>query len=75
MFGLADQLKRLSDCGDPLETMSEVVNFEIFRPVLEKALAYGEGSRGGRPPYDPVAIFKVLTCGHRRIFYRTYGKS
>ena len=60
LFGLSDQLKRLSDCGDPLETMSRVVDFEVFRPALEKALAYGDGARGGRPPYDPVAMLKVL---------------
>lgn len=60
LFGLSDQLKRLSDCGDPLETMSRVVDFEIFRPALEKALAYGDGAKGGRPPYNPVAMFKVL---------------
>ena len=60
LFGLSDQLKRLSDCGDPLETMGRVVDFEVFRPALEKALAYGDGAKGGRPPYDPVAMFKVL---------------
>ena len=60
MFGLSEQLKRLSDCGDPLETMGRVVDFEVFRPALEKALAYGAGTKGGRPPYDPVAMFKVL---------------
>lgn len=32
----------------------------MFRPVLEKALAYGDGAKGGRPPYDPVTMFKVL---------------
>lgn len=60
LFGLSDQLKRLSDCGDPLETMGRVVSFEVFRPALEKALAYGDSAKGGRPPYDPVAMFKVL---------------
>ena len=60
LFGLSDQLKRLSDGGDPLETMGRVVDFEVFRPALEKALAYSDGVRGGRPPYDPVAMFKVL---------------
>jgi transposase len=60
LFGLSDQLKRLSDCGDPLETISRVVDFEVFRPTLEKALAYGDGAKGGRPPYDPVVMFKVL---------------
>ncbi len=60
LFGLSEQLKRLSDCGDPLETMARVVDFELFRPTLEKALAYGDGAKGGRPPYDPVTMFKVL---------------
>jgi transposase len=60
LFGLSDHLKRLSAVGDPLETMDRVVDFEVFRPALEKALAYGDGTKGGRPPYDPVAMFKVL---------------
>lgn len=60
LFGLSDQLNRLSHCGDPLETMGRVVDFEIFRPALKKALAYGDGAKGGRPPCDPVAMFKVL---------------
>lgn len=28
LFGLSDQLKRLSGSGDPLETMARVVDFE-----------------------------------------------
>jgi IS5 family transposase len=60
LFGLADHLKRLSAVGDPLETMERVVDFEAFRPVLDVALAYADGSKGGRPPYDPVAMLKVL---------------
>lgn len=40
--------------------MGRVVDFEIFRPALEKALAYGDRAKGGRPPYDSVAMFKVL---------------
>jgi hypothetical protein len=32
LFGLSDQMKRLSDCGDPLETMSRVVDFEVIPP-------------------------------------------
>ena len=59
-FDLPDHLKRLSEAGDPLEEMARVIDFEVFRPALEEALAYSDGSRGGRPPYDPVAMFKVL---------------
>ena len=68
LFGLSNQLKRLSDCGDPLETMGRVVDFEVFRPALEKALAYGDGAEGGRPPYDPVAMFKGSVCSTRNTY-------
>lgn len=35
-------------------------DFELFRPDLEAALSYSDGSRGGRPPFDPVTMFKIL---------------
>jgi transposase, IS5 family len=60
LFGLSDHLKRLSAHGDPLEELSRIIDFETFRPVLVAALAYGDGAKGGRPPYDPVAMLKVL---------------
>lgn len=60
LFGLSEHLKRLSAHGDPLEELGRVVDFEVFRPALVSALAYGDGAKGGRPPYDPVAMFKVL---------------
>jgi len=59
-FNFDDRLQRLSDLGDQLEAYGRVVNFEAFRPDLEKALAYSSGSHGGRPPYDPVMMLKVL---------------
>ena len=34
--------------------------FKSFRPTLPPALAYADGSRGDRPPYDPVTILNVL---------------
>lgn len=60
LFGLSDHLKRLSAHGDPLEELGQIIDFEAFRPVLVAALAYGDGAKGGRPPYDPVAMLKVL---------------
>src|SRR5215207_3614315 len=59
-FDLPDHLHRLSEAGDPLEAMTQAVDFEAFRPMLEEALAYSDGAKGGRPPYDPVALFKAL---------------
>ena len=60
LFGLSEHLKRLSAHGDPLEVLGRVVDFEAFRPVLDAALAYSDGTKGGRPPYDPVTMLKVL---------------
>src|ERR1035437_4945591 len=60
LFDVDDRLKRLSDLGDQLEAFRAAVDFEIFRPELEAALAYSDGAQGGRPPFDPVMMFKIL---------------
>jgi len=60
LFSLAEQLKRLSKNGDPLEVLAEMVEFECFRPILIRGLCYSDGAKGGRPAFDPVAMFKVL---------------
>ena len=64
-FDLPEHLKRLSESGDPPEEMAAVIDFEAFRPLLEEALAYSDGAKGGRPPYDAVAMFKVLILAAR----------
>ena len=59
-FDVDERLRRLSDLGDQLEAYGRVVDFEQFRPELETALSYSDGAKGGRPPCDPVMMFKVL---------------
>jgi IS5 family transposase len=59
-FDVDDRLKRLSDLGDQLEAFRAAVDFETFRPDLTAALSYSDGSNGGRPPFDPVMMFKIL---------------
>ena len=59
-FDVDDRLKRLSDLGDQLEAFRAAVDFELFRAELTAALAYADGSEGGRPPFDPVMMFKIL---------------
>jgi len=61
-FDIDDRLKRLSDLGDQLEAYSAAVDFEIFRSDLNTALAYSDGAKGGRPPYDAVLMFKIVGC-------------
>ena len=65
LFALPDHLARLSKTGDPLEVLDQVVDFEQFREPLERALGYADGSKGGRPPYDPVVMFKILILAAR----------
>jgi hypothetical protein len=57
-FDVDDRLKRLSDLGDQLEAFEAAVEFEAFRPELNAALTYSDGtartkrsrSRLPRPP-------------------------
>lgn len=60
LFSLSEHLDRLSKDGDPLEVLDTTVDFEYFRGWLVEGLGYGDGSKGGRPPFDPVSMFKVL---------------
>jgi transposase len=59
-FDVDERLRRLSSLGDQLEAYAKAVDFELFRPQLEAVLAYGDGAKGGRPPFDPVMMFKIL---------------
>jgi len=45
-----------------INKLSEVVDWEMFREELESIMGYEkrDWSKGGRPPYDPVLMFKVL---------------
>jgi len=55
-----NRLSRLSDMGDPLEKVSGVVNWEMFRPKLEEAFFREPKGPGGRPPIDRVMMFKIV---------------
>ena len=62
--GLFDEqirLEKLSKKQDPLERLSQHIDFEYFRKPLEKALIKdADKSKGGRPAYDVVLMFKIL---------------
>ena len=59
-FDVDERLKELSAKGDQLERLSAIVNFELFRPDLGRAVPRSDGAKGGRPPFDHVFMFKVL---------------
>lgn len=60
--------ERLSAMGNPLEAISKVLDFEIFREGLEnKLLNTNKKNNAGAKPYDVVMLFKIL------ILQRYYG--
>jgi len=59
-FDVDERYAALSRAGDPLEKLSAVVDFEVFRKALNKALKYADRRQGGRPPFDPVMKFKIM---------------
>ncbi|MCQ0988816.1 IS5 family transposase [Jiella marina] len=59
-WDIDERYGRLSEAGDPLEKLNAIVPWEVFRKPLSKALKRSDGAKGGRPPYDPVFMFKVL---------------
>ena len=59
-FDIDERLRELSAKGDDLERLNAIVDFEVFRPDLARAVLRSDGSRGGRPPFDHVLMFKVL---------------
>ena len=62
VWDFEQRFEELSREGDPLERFNAVVDFEMFRPLLKRALRRGGKRRGpgGRPPYDPVLKFRML---------------
>ena len=59
---------KLSEIGNPLESILQVVDFELFRSTLEfKLLNTDKKSNAGAKPFDVVLMFKIL------ILQRYYG--
>jgi len=69
--GLFDEqftIERLSSIGNPLEKISNVIDFETFRATLEsKLLNIEKKNNAGAKPYDVVMMFKIM------ILQRYYG--
>jgi IS5 family transposase len=62
LFDLQARLDKISDNGDPLEAINEVVPWEMFRAELEhiRNKSHEPKSAAGRKPYDRVLLFKML---------------
>ncbi len=61
IFSSVKREGKLSALGDNLEKLNEMVNWEIFRPMLVKAVTVEEPKGpGGRRRFDVVMMFKIL---------------
>ena len=68
LFDEQETIQKLSDIGNPLERISQVIDFEVFRIDLEsKLLNTNKKNNAGAKPYDVVMMFKIL------ILQRYYG--
>jgi len=60
-FDHSERQAKLLKTRDFLERVNRIVAWEAFRPVLDEALKRKDNGKGGRPAYDVVLMFKVLT--------------
>ncbi|MCH8207952.1 MAG: transposase [Nitrospinae bacterium] len=60
LFDLDHRHESLSRLGNPLAVLDHAIPWEVFRPVLQKALCKFKKSNTGRKPYDSVLMFKIL---------------
>lgn len=52
------------DERDPLIELNKLIDWEDFRPSLEKIREKPRKNKAGRKPYDAVLLFKILILGH-----------
>lgn len=62
LFAFIDHQRKTARQKVGISKLSELIDWNAFRGELEEILSYKdrEASRGGRPPFDPVFMFKVL---------------
>lgn len=68
LFDEQQTKQQLTSIGNPLEAISKVIDFEMFRGLLEEKLNNPKRkSNAGARPYDYVMMFKIM------ILQRYYG--
>lgn len=60
LFDFESRMLKIDKNGDPLSKISSALNWEIFRPELEKARYKKRKDNSGAKGYDVVMMFKVL---------------
>jgi IS5 family transposase len=64
-FDVDNRIEKIKEYNSPLLRLAEYIDFNFFREELEKYFRQGKDySKGGRPPYDYVLMFKILVLQH-----------
>ena len=64
-FDVENRIEKIKEYNSPLLRLAEYIDFNFFRNELEKYFRKGKDySKGGRPPYDYVLMFKILIIQH-----------
>lgn len=60
LFDWQTRFEQLSNSGDPLVKLNEIVDFEQFRSTLETIRDKQRKSNAGRKPFDVILMFKIM---------------
>jgi IS5 family transposase len=60
LFASEERLDKISKQGDPLQQLDSVVDWELFRPIVDRMLNKDKMVGSGRRPLDPMLLFKIL---------------
>jgi len=62
LFSMIDHQREITQTVRGINKLNDVIDWELFRSELESLLGYDNRdlSKGGRPPFDPVLMLKVL---------------
>ena len=58
-WGLREAYKNVEKLGDRLSQITNLIEWEPFRPILEE-MYHNKTERGGRPNFDVILMLKVL---------------
>jgi transposase, IS5 family len=60
LFDHSDYLETLAKHKDPLEKLDKVIDWSVFRPILDRRLRKDRKSNAGRPPFDVLMMLKLI---------------
>ena len=65
LFDVTERIEKIKGYNNPLLRLREYIDFDFFRNELETYFKKDKDySKGGRPPYDYVLMFKILIIQH-----------